>query len=113
MIRYRIFPSPSMGEGWGEGGHEVPPPLHPLKLGKNPKIHRPDREYRKNCRAATFSGSTIRIKKLSKIAKLRWFVSLTFSMSASYDFGESPCSVSHLPIISHLPSHQGRGDFLD
>ncbi|OGP93248.1 MAG: hypothetical protein A2157_20100 [Deltaproteobacteria bacterium RBG_16_47_11] len=35
--------------------------------------------------------------------KLRWFVTLTFSMSASYDFGDTPWSVSHLPIISHLP----------
>ncbi|OGP92922.1 MAG: hypothetical protein A2156_10210 [Deltaproteobacteria bacterium RBG_16_48_10] len=53
------------------------------------------------------------MKKLSKIAKLSWFVTLTFSMSASYDFGESPCSVSHLPIISHLPfSKEGETESL-
>jgi hypothetical protein len=42
------------------------------------------------------------MKKLCKIGKLRWFVTLTFSMSASYDFGDNPCPVCHLPIISHL-----------
>jgi hypothetical protein len=49
------------------------------------------------------------MKKLRKIDKLRWFVTLTFSMSASYDFGDTPCLVCHLPTISQLQGMRGRG----
>jgi hypothetical protein len=54
-----------------------------------------------------FSGETIRIIKCFKIDMLRWFVTLTFSMSASYDFGDTPCPVCHLSIISHVLNGYG------
>src|SRR4030067_1232373 len=42
------------------------------------------------------------MEKPCKIGKLGCLVTFTFSMSASYDFGDTPCPVCRLPIISHL-----------
>jgi hypothetical protein len=44
----------------------------------------------------------MRMMKPFRIARIRRFVTLTFSMSASYDFGDTSCPVCHLPIIPHL-----------
>ena len=49
-----------------------------------------------------FSDSPKKMKKLCKADELRWFVTLKFSMSASYDFGGTPCPVCELPIFSQL-----------
>ncbi|OGP89736.1 MAG: hypothetical protein A2156_00830 [Deltaproteobacteria bacterium RBG_16_48_10] len=86
-------------------------PLYPLRrCEKIPKSTDRTGSIGKIVGRLPYSGSTIRMKKRSKIAKLRWFVTLTISMSASYDFGDTPCSVSHLPIVSHLLSLGTFGD---
>jgi hypothetical protein len=36
---------------------------------------------------------------------LRWFVTLTFSMSASYDFGDTPCPF--LPSSNNFTASEG------
>ncbi len=52
------------------------------------------------------------MKKLYKGDELRWFVTLIFSMSASYDFGDNP--LSGLPSSNNFrPSSEGLlGDHL-
>jgi hypothetical protein len=51
-----------------------------------------------------FSGKTIRIIKSWEIDKLRWFVTLTVSMSASYNFGDTPLSV--LPSCNNFTTSE-------
>jgi hypothetical protein len=87
-----------------DGGETTPVQSHPRLRGceKIPKSREWTGGVGKIVGRLPFSGKTIRIIKIWKINRLRWFVTLTFSMSASYNLGDTPCPFCHLPIISHL-----------